>query len=189
MRTGLPKRTERAYLEAFYRHIHGQPSSQRNVNTEEVGIWMDAFKIADEIDISPWDALLSVVRRQAARVRWVDTIIAAQIEAERQEAEDEGHPVPPAPSGDVLAWMDTGRREAILLTRASKMALDAGVQNVLLQRVHLEGRVAVDALIAGLDVLELSQEDRIRAITAMHMTLTKDDGGPHNVIDVPPLDD
>lgn len=138
---------------------------------------MHAFNVAGEEEISPWDALLLAVRRRAARVRWVDSVIAEILAQHRKMCEatladdptaDVNPEVPPA---EAREWLRESRDEERLMTRASKMAVDAGVADAVVRRLELEGRLVTDALVAGLDALILTPEQRLQALTTMHRAL------------------
>jgi hypothetical protein len=128
---------------------------------------MTAFDTAAEDNISPWDALLLTVRRRSARVRLVDGFLAAAIDQHRElcRAHD-GDPQwdPDVPSDDVRKWLTESRNEERLLSRAAKMAIDAGVAKMIVERDQLEGRLLADALVAGLDALNLTTEQRMLAL-------------------------
>jgi hypothetical protein len=141
---------------------------------------MDAFNAAAEIEISPWDALLVAVRRRAARVRWVDSVIEEMVTQHKKEMEHEGIDNPLPPDG-VRVWMEESRREERMFTRSAKMAVDAGVADAVVRRLELEGRLVTDALVAGLDVLPLTPEQRLRALTTMHNVLS---GEPNKIMQV-----
>jgi hypothetical protein len=172
---GLTRSARRAYLEIRHRRIHGAPTRDwlaHPGSTYDLETWMTAFDIAAEEDVSPWDALLLAVRRRAARVRAVDRIIE-QAWADHRAlcAADPTYGNPEVPSAEVRTWMTESRNEERLMTRAAKMAVDAGVAEAVVRHMELAGRRAVDALVAGLDVLELSSEQRIRALEAAHREL------------------
>lgn len=174
----LPKRSRKAYVEALYRREHGgQRSPEWHGSEYEVMIWMSAFEISMDEDISPWDALLLAVKRRAARVRWDDQIIQEILnehrakcdpESERYNVEYSATHNPEIPPGEVRQWTAESRNEERIMTRAAKMAVDAGVADAVVRRIELEGRMVTDAMIAGLDVLNLSPDDRMRALTTMH---------------------
>jgi hypothetical protein len=160
------------YLEARYRTLNRTASPGWQGDEKQVTIWMDALGMASTDNVSPWDALLLGVRRRATRVRWVDQVIDAIMEKHRRQCEDpeyDGDPnIPPA---EVRTWLSESRQEERLLARSAKMAIDAGVAVEMVRRQEVEGRIVTDALIAGLDVLNLTQDQRIAAITAMHAKL------------------
>ncbi len=133
---------------------------------------MTAFDIAGEEDVSPWDALLLAVRRRAQRVRAVDRIIQDAWADHRRLCEaDPNHGNPEVPPDAVRTWMAESRNEERLMARSAKMAIDAGVAEAVVRHMEVAGRRAVDALVAGLDALELTSEQRIRALEAAHREL------------------
>jgi hypothetical protein len=135
---------------------------------------MTAFDVAAEEAVSPWDALLLAVRRRAARVRSVDRVLdAAWIEHRRLCEADPTYGNPDVPGDEVRKWLVESRNEERLLTRSAKMAIDAGVADALVRRLEVEGRLAVDALLAGLDVLDLTTEQRMKALSTMHGALAQ----------------
>ncbi len=176
----LSRRQERAYREAWHRHAHGGGASPGWQGSEdEVAIWMQAFDATGEVRVSPWDALLLAVRRRANRVNWVDSVIAELLRQQANRDEEEGRrPGETPPSPEVQRWMAESRNEERLLIRAGKMAIDAGVADAVVRRLELEGRLVTDALVTGLDSLDLTPEQRLEALSAMHARLALDDGRP-----------
>jgi hypothetical protein len=128
---------------------------------------MNAFDIATEENVSPWDALLLAVRRRAGRVRIIDRSINAAWDDHRrwcQENDGAEGANPDVPNEIVRSLLVESRNEERLLTRAAKMAIDAGVAKMLVERDQVAGRVLADALVAGLDTLDLTTEQRMNAL-------------------------
>lgn len=137
---------------------------------------MTAYEIASqEENVTPWDALLKSVRRRAARVTLVDSFLEAAWAQHRADcAAHDGEPGwnPDVPGAEVRRWLTESRNEERLLARTSKMAIDAGVAKMLVERDRLEGRLLADALVAGLDILNLTAEQRMQALGAAQRALT-----------------
>lgn len=139
---------------------------------------MEAFDLAELERVSPWDAMLLVVNRRAARVRWTDAVVQALLDAHVKRcaaalADDPTADVnPDVPPDEVRHWMQESRKEEQLLTRAAKTAVDAGVADAMVRRMERDGRMVTDVLLAGLDVLELTPEQRMLALSTMHAKLT-----------------
>jgi hypothetical protein len=136
---------------------------------------MTAFDVAAQDNVSPWDALLLTVRRRSARVRMIDQVLAAAWEQHRRmcaEHPDDPQWNPDVPSSEVRTWLVESRNEDRLLARTAKMAIDAGVAKMLVERDRLEGRLLADALVAGLDALELTTEQRMKALGEAQRALT-----------------
>jgi len=173
----LNRCARRCYLEAYARRgrADGAPTDGWVGSERDVTIWMQAFSIADEDDVSPWDALLLTVRRRAARVRYVDSVLESAIAAHRKRcadpANDGANLDPDVPPAEVRSWMAESRAEERLLARASKLAVDAGVADAVVRRLELEGRLVTDALLAGLDALQLTPDQRLKALSATHQAL------------------
>ena len=176
---------QRAYVEARRRRVHPELSPTRKPTGKQwevdIEVWLMAMEIADTKNITPWDALLLAVRRRAARVQWVDNVITEII---KQHIDSDGDPnIPP---DEVKPWLMESRKEEQLMVRSAKLAIDAGVAEAVVRRLEMEGKVITDALVAGLDSLELTPEQRMTALSVMHNQLTggfngnNDDG---NVID------
>lgn len=125
------------------------------------------FDAAAEVDMSPWDALTVAVRRRAARVQWVDHIIENIMKV--HVAEGGSADVPPEA---VRPWLAESRNEERLMTRAAKMAVDAGVADAVVRRLEMEGRIVTDAMIAGLDAIDLTVDQRLKVLSTMHSQLS-----------------
>lgn len=131
-----------------------------------VEVWCHVFEIAGEVEITPWDALLLAVRRRARRVEWCDAMAAAALEiVHREQGKDA------LPDDSVRTWLVESRNEERLMTRSAKMAIDAGVAEAVIRRLELEGRLVTETLVAGLDALELTAEQRMAALEAAHRKL------------------
>lgn len=124
------------------------------------------MEIARRENITPADALLSLVQSAMGRVAYVDSLLVRQM----QEHIDSGGD-PAIPPFAIRQWMKESRQERLLAARTAKSAVDAGVMAVLAQRLDVEGALVADALTAALDVLELESEDRMKALGAAHERL------------------
>jgi hypothetical protein len=113
------------------------------------GAWMMAHFIANVLDISPWEALLLAVRRAAT---W-----AAFYEKKIGEV-DEGNDDSLRPGGSHYDWVLALERTTEKMARFSKMAVDAGVAQMLVSRARAEGELIARALNAALGVVDLSPE-------------------------------
>jgi len=185
---GLSKTARRAYHEARHRRVKGDATaewSEHPGSAHDLEIWMTAFDIAEHENVSPWDALLLAVRRRAQRVRAVDRIIELAWEDHRALClADPNHGNPEVPNDEVRKWMIESRNEERLMTRAAKMAVDAGVADAVVRRLELEGQLAGDALMAALDTLSLTPDQRITALSTMHRKLMQISGGGMDTPDV-----
>jgi hypothetical protein len=127
-------------------------------------VWRMARELADEHDVTPWDALLGVVRRRSARVAWVDEQLL-------HASED-----PTATRETIQSWLAESRREDTLLGRAAKAAIDAGVAERVVRNHELEGHLMATVLDAVLTQLNLDPDQRVLALETAHRhLLTVDD--------------
>lgn len=134
--------------------------------------WAMAQEIAAEHNITPNEALLSLVRTASARAAWTDTIIANRM---HDHVQDGGDPL--KPPDDVLPWLRQSREERRLAATTAKQAVDAGVMVALERRLDLEGELVATALSAALDALGLDHEQRVLALGAAQQHLLGADGG------------
>ena len=129
----------------------------------------------DDPSVSPWEALLAGVSRAVARSLWVD----AQLQdAVRAATTGEHDGADPSDSIQVRRWLKESRSERALMGRTAQAAIQAGVAERLVRQVQMEGRLLAAALDAALDSIELSADQRLRAVEAAHEHLLGADAGP-----------
>jgi hypothetical protein len=142
-----------------------------------------AISIGDSLDVSPWDSLIVLVKRCAGIVAWLDmqlTIseqedIARYTEAmaARELDEESKGPLPRAgPSAATLSLLQVSLTERKQWASVAKMAIDAGVAERWVRSVENEGKVLSDAIIAGLNAVELPMRVREQIIAAAYKQLT-----------------
>ncbi len=124
------------------------------------GAWLVAHAIARIEDISPWEALLLTVKRAAAWAAFYDGKLAAV------EDDDEL-----APGGGAHHWVQAAERVNDKLARYSKMAVDAGVAAMLVQRARAEGEQIATVLNAALGAAELTEEQEAKIRAALRTAL------------------
>lgn len=135
------------------------------------GAWAVAHKIAEVMDISPWDALLLAVKRCAAWAAFYQTKLA---EVEDDEAL--------RPNGEAYHWVEASERVNEKLARWSKMAVDAGVQKILVERAQTEGAYIARVLNAAIAEAELGDDAERRLRSALRIALTRE-GDPPRPLD------
>lgn len=121
------------------------------------GAWTVAHRIAQIMDISPWDALLLAVKRAAAWATFYDSKLA--------EVHDDDDL---RPDGAAYDWVRAAERVNDKLARYSKMAVDAGVAQLLVQQARTDGEQLARVLNAALGAVELTpaQEATMRRALA-----------------------
>jgi hypothetical protein len=109
-------------------------------------------------NVTPWDALLDEVRSLAGQVAFLDWKIGSITRVSGDEAILQGEE-----SAGAARWVEMRRDRGELLARTSKMAIDAGVAQMLLQRVELQGellyRAASEGIAAAVDRLNLPLDE------------------------------
>ncbi|MBE4796131.1 hypothetical protein [Streptomyces caniscabiei] len=129
--------------------------------------WAMAQELAAERDITPHEALLSLVRTAATRAAWTDSVI---VNAMREHVDNGGDPL--KPPTELAPWLKQSREERKLAAATAKQAVDAGVMAALERRLDLEGELVATVLGGVLDSLNLDQEQRIAALgTAQQLLL------------------
>lgn len=137
-----------------------------------------AIQLAAELDVSPWEALLSEVRRSAARVAWLDAHLEDAAERFEQvrglvratDINDESIPRYGLPK-PVYDLLDESRKERRHYAVVAKAAIDAGVAERLLRNVQAETTLVFASLAAAFGQLNLSDEERHRALDAARAKL------------------
>lgn len=127
--------------------------------------WVAALDVARELDINPWEALLKNVRLAAGRVAWVDDQLS---EAVRRNDGDMQKP-------EIARWLKESRLERTLMAKMAKAAIDGGVAERMVRQVELEGQLVAAAVLAALDKLELTTDQRTLALEAAHQQLLSAD--------------
>jgi hypothetical protein len=151
--------------------------------------WAMAITIAESLDISPWESLLFSVKRSAGLCAWLDIKLA---ESEREDnaryteamaardldEESKGPPPRPGPSVATYTLLQESRAERKHLSAVAKAAIDAGVAERLIRNITLEGDAMAEALMAGLDAVNLTESQRSLIIAAAYKKLTGGDEMP-----------
>lgn len=119
------------------------------------------MEISRQEDITPAEALLSLVRTAVGRTAYVESVLTERM---RKHVEAGGDPL--EPPADIKPWLRESRQERLLTARIAKSAIDAGVMMALAQRTDIEGSLVADAVTAALDSLGLAPEERMKALGA-----------------------
>ena len=127
---------------------HGGNGYRENVR----GAWIVAHKLAQALNVTPWEALLGEVRRTAGGVAWLDRKVAEapDDEALLKVVSDE-YGVGYAP------WVRMRMAERQHLARVSKMAIDAGVAQQLVSEFALQGETVARMVTQITSALGLTQ--------------------------------
>lgn len=123
------------------------------------GAILMAMAYADEMNVSPWEAMLSQVRLLANQVAW--------LRARVYEAEAIGGHEAVMPGG--IGWNAVAMLEARgdRLAKVAKMAVDAGIASMMVKQIELEAENMMKAALAGLDAAGIEGDQRERLLDAM----------------------
>lgn len=145
--------------------VHGGEGHLERV----IGAWIVAHRLAEHLEVSPWDALITEVKRTAGEVAWLDQKIG--------EAPDDDAL---RPGGSHYDWVRHRERQRVWLGRVAKMAVDAGVAGMLVARERAAGEEIARVLNRTLETLVaagLGDELEAVARTAMRRELLALDSG------------
>ena len=124
--------------------------------------------------VTPWDALLEEVQSLAGQVAWLEDQIArsSREAVERGDVENADDALRPA--GLAHDWVVMREARGDRLAKVSKMCIDSGIAERMLQQVELAGRLLFDAARQGvLDAVErdaslsLSPEQQLAVVTSI----------------------
>lgn len=127
--------------------------------------WLMAHKFAEELDVSPWEALLMVIRITAGKVRYCEAVLATaqddkELEGRVDETQVTGVVVGGADDGAVTTgrnlswWVATSERERMMLAKVSKAAIDAGVAQLLIEKELRAGEELAGTFVKVMEQLE-----------------------------------
>lgn len=138
-----------------------------------------------ELNVSPWDAILSEVRRSAYRAAWIDERVDLEARRERALIDSDGSEFEKATDyeiavrlrGDELRqWIEQSRKERAHLTKVAADAVRAGLSERYIDSLRAEAQMIAQALTKALDAAELTPIQRARASEALREALA--DMGP-----------
>ena len=133
-----------------------------------------------EMDVSPWDAILTEVRRSAHRAQWVDDRIETEVQRER-ELEAQAHDWDPKDyevararqSRELREWIKLSREERAHGAQVARAAVSAGLSERYIESVQAEARNIASVLQRALQAAELSDEQWAAATGELRLGLAE----------------
>lgn len=122
--------------------------------------WLEAHRMARELDVTPWEALLLAVRQEAGALAFYQLKIGEVTDDQELK-----------PGGDAWDWVDGAARSRERMAKYSKAAIDAGIAERFVRQTEIEGKLVAEALGRALDALQLSPEQRMVAVQAAQQAL------------------
>jgi hypothetical protein len=162
-----------------YRHGGNRP----RVKAE--GAWLMAHAFSQELNVSPWDALLMAVRIAAGKLQYAQQKIGTathdlELEGRIVRGEDgvlqdpdTGEPIGVGNLRDLSFWVKQADMWHERLAKTSKLAIDAGVAEKMVQAQILQVQLLARPVEAALAVLGLSPEQEALARGAIRSELMK----------------
>lgn len=123
-----------------------------------------AHKFAEELDVSPWEALLMVIRITAGRLRYIESVLAgAKSDDELTGAASDDTPLGVEMGGandggiivgrDLTWWVENSKEERDRLAKVSKAAIDAGVAQLLIEKELRQGEEIAQRFVGALEAM------------------------------------
>lgn len=128
-----------------------------------IGVWLMAQAYAQELNVTPWEALLQQVRMLAGQVAYLQQKVGW---LEREFGADAI-----APGGAAWEWVELLEKRGDRLARVAKMAIDAGVAERLVRQVELEAELMLKATTHALDAIGVTGDDKERALELIGMKM------------------
>lgn len=154
--------------------LHGGRSEDESM----MGAWIMAHAFSLELQCTPWEALLKVVRIAAGKVKFCEYKISTA-----------GSDADLEPGGELFFWVTMSERWTLHLMNASKTAIAAGVAERLVRQVELEGQLMVEATRRTLDEMGFDDDQRDRAMQLMakHVLELESKVNDYDIVDVTEL--
>lgn len=132
-----------------------------------------------ELQVSPWESLLTEVRRSAYRASWVDERVEAEAQAERDlEAQqldfgdmEKFKRLQLAQSREVREWIKLSREERAHGAQVARAAVSAGLSERYIESVQAEAKMIANVLQRALQAAELSPEQWEAATGELRLAL------------------
>lgn len=132
-----------------------------------------------ELQVSPWDSMLTEVRRSAYRVEWIQARVEAEAERERdlarQEAEwdkiKDWQAAMNGQSRELREWIKLEREERQHGAAVARGAVSAGLSERYIESVQAEARMIAEVLRRALNAANLSAEQWQAATDELRVAL------------------
>jgi hypothetical protein len=134
-----------------------------------------------EHSVSPWESLLTEVRRSAYRASWVDERVEKEAQAER-DLEAQAHDwddtekfkrVQLAQSRELREWVRLSREERAHGAQVARAAVSAGLSERYIESVQQEAKLIAQTLQRALSAANLTDEQWEAATTELRAALAE----------------
>jgi hypothetical protein len=134
-----------------------------------------------EVNVSPWESILTEVRRSAYRAAWVDERVEQEAQAER-DLQAQAHDwddtekfkrVQLAQSRELREWVRLSREERAHGAQVARAAVSAGLSEKYISSVQAEGMMIARTLQRALQAANLTDEQWAAATTELRVALAE----------------
>lgn len=134
-----------------------------------------------EHSVSPWESLLTEVRRSAYRASWVDERVEQEAQAER-DLEAQAHDwadeekfkrLQLAQSRELREWIKLSREERAHGAQVARAAVSAGLSEKYISSVQQEAKLIAQTLQRALSAANLTDEQWEAATTELRAALAE----------------
>lgn len=145
--------------------------------------WLMAHKFAQQLNVSPWDALLMAVRIAAGKVMYIESVLADAADDRELEGRvlrsedgilvdpDTNEPLGVGNFRDRSWWVRKGEYWHKQLAVTAKLAIDAGVAERMVEAQVLQVQLLTRPIEAALAAAQLSPAQEAAARSAMRREL------------------
>lgn len=151
--------------------------------TDESDLYGEDVKpFSGELNVNPWDAILSEVRRSAYRAAWIDERVDLEAKRERALMASDGAGFEKMSdfviatrirSDELRQWIKESRAERAHLTKVAADAVRAGLSERYIDSLRAEAQMIAQALTRALDAANLSDSQRADASAALREALAE----------------
>lgn len=141
--------------------------------------WLMAHKFAQQLNMSPWDALLMAVRIAAGKVAYIESVLSEAADDRELEGRvlrsedgilvdpDSGEPLGVGNYRDRSWWVQKGEYWHQRLAVTAKLAIDAGVAERMVEAQVLQVQMMMRPIEAAIAAAQLSPAQEAAARAAM----------------------
>lgn len=134
-----------------------------------------------ELNVSPWESILTEVRRSAYRASWVDDRVEQEAQAERDLIangdtwgdEDKFKRLQLAQSRELREWVRLSREERAHGAQVARAAVSAGLSERYIESVQAEAKMIASVLQRALQAAELTDEQWLAATGELRVALAE----------------
>lgn len=134
-----------------------------------------------ELNVSPWESILTEVRRSAYRASWVDDRVEQEAQAERDLIangdtwgdEDKFKRLQLAQSRELREWIKLSREERAHGAQVARAAVSAGLSERYIESVQAEAKMIASVLSRALSAADLTPDQWDAATGELRIALAE----------------